>query len=40
VATAYQKYLADAVKGRISFDKFMKKVEDDTNRAIKVGKQG
>jgi multiple sugar transport system substrate-binding protein len=40
VATAYQKYLADAAKGRISFESFMKKVEDDTNRAIRVGKQG
>jgi multiple sugar transport system substrate-binding protein len=40
VATAYQKYLADAVKGKISFKSFMKKVEADTNRAIKVGKQG
>ena len=40
VATAYQKYLADAAKGKISFAEFMKKVEDDTNRAIRVGKQG
>jgi multiple sugar transport system substrate-binding protein len=40
VATAYQKYLADAAKGKISFQSFMKKVEADTNRAIKVGKQG
>jgi multiple sugar transport system substrate-binding protein len=40
VATAYQKYLADAAKGKISFKSFMKKVEADTNRAIKVGKQG
>ena len=40
VATAYQKYLADAAKGKISFTSFMKKVEADTNRAIKVGKQG
>ncbi len=40
VATAYQKYLADAAKGKISFKDFMKKVESDTNRAIKVGKQG
>jgi multiple sugar transport system substrate-binding protein len=40
VATAYQKYLADAAKGKMSFKDFMKKVEADTNRAIKVGKQG
>jgi multiple sugar transport system substrate-binding protein len=40
VATAYQKYLADAAKGRMSFKDFMKKVEADTNRAIDVGKQG
>jgi multiple sugar transport system substrate-binding protein len=40
VATAYQKYLADAAKGKISFKEFMKKVEADTNRAIRVGKQG
>jgi multiple sugar transport system substrate-binding protein len=40
VATAYQKYLADAAKGKMSFRDFMKKVESDTNRAIKVGKQG
>jgi multiple sugar transport system substrate-binding protein len=40
VATAYQKYLADAAKGKMSFRDFMKKVEADTNRAIKVGKQG
>jgi multiple sugar transport system substrate-binding protein len=40
VATAYQKYLGDAAKGKLSFQSFMKKVEADTNRAIKVGKQG
>jgi multiple sugar transport system substrate-binding protein len=40
VATAYQKYLADAAKGKMSFKDFMKKVEADTNRAIKVGQQG
>jgi multiple sugar transport system substrate-binding protein len=40
VATAYQKYLADAAKGKMSFNDFMKKVEADTNRAIAVGKQG
>jgi multiple sugar transport system substrate-binding protein len=40
VATAYQKYLGDAAKGKMSFQSFMKKVEADTNRAIKVGKQG
>jgi multiple sugar transport system substrate-binding protein len=40
VATAYQKYLADAAKGKMSFNDFMKKVEADTNRAIKVGQQG
>jgi multiple sugar transport system substrate-binding protein len=40
VATAYTKYLADAAKGKISFKEFMKKVEADTNRAIRVGKQG
>ena len=38
--SAYQKYLGDAAKGKISFQSFMKKVEADTNRAIKVGKQG
>jgi multiple sugar transport system substrate-binding protein len=40
VATAYQKYLADAAKGKMSFTSFMKKVEADTNRAIEVGKHG
>jgi multiple sugar transport system substrate-binding protein len=40
VATAYQKYLADAAKGKMSFRDFMKKVEADTNRAIQVGRQG
>jgi multiple sugar transport system substrate-binding protein len=40
VASAYLKYLADAAKGKMSFKDFMKKVESDTNRAIKVGKQG
>ena len=40
VATAYQKYLADAAKGKISFTEFMKKVESDSNRAIEVGKRG
>jgi multiple sugar transport system substrate-binding protein len=40
VATAYLKYLSDAAKGKISFKSFMQKVEADTNRAIKVGKQG
>lgn len=40
VATAYQKYLADAAKGKMSFKQFMKNVESDTNRAIQVGKHG
>jgi multiple sugar transport system substrate-binding protein len=40
VASAYLKYLSDAAKGKTSFQDFMKKVEADTNRAIKVGKQG
>jgi multiple sugar transport system substrate-binding protein len=40
VATAYQKYVADAAKGKMSFREFMKKVEADTNRAIKVGRRG
>jgi ABC-type glycerol-3-phosphate transport system substrate-binding protein len=40
VATAYQKYLADAAKGKMSFESFMQKVESDTNRAIEVGKRG
>jgi multiple sugar transport system substrate-binding protein len=40
VASAYLKYLADAAKGKMSFQSFMKRVEADTNRAIKVGKQG
>ena len=40
VASAYTKYLGDAAKGKMSFRDFMKKVETDTNRAIKVGKQG
>jgi multiple sugar transport system substrate-binding protein len=40
VASAYLKYLADAAKGKISFNDFMKKVEADTNRAIEVGKRG
>jgi multiple sugar transport system substrate-binding protein len=40
VATAYLKYLADAAKGKMSFNDFMKKVEADTNRAIAAGKQG
>ncbi len=40
VASAYLKYQADAAKGKISFEDFMKKVESDTNRAIEVGKRG
>jgi multiple sugar transport system substrate-binding protein len=40
VASAYQKYLADAAKGKMSFQSFMKKVESDSNRAIDVGKHG
>jgi multiple sugar transport system substrate-binding protein len=40
VATAYQKYLADAAKGKMSFTDFMKRVEADSNRAIEVGKRG
>jgi multiple sugar transport system substrate-binding protein len=40
VASAYLKYLGDAARGRLSFKDFMKRVESDTNRAIKVGKQG
>ena len=40
VASAYQKYLADAAKGKLSFTEFMKRVESDTNRAIEVGKRG
>jgi multiple sugar transport system substrate-binding protein len=40
VATAYQKYLADAAKGKMSFKDFMKNVENDSNRAIEVGKHG
>ena len=40
VASAYLKYLGDAARGRMSFKDFMKRVEADTNRAIKVGKQG
>jgi multiple sugar transport system substrate-binding protein len=40
VASAYQKYLADAARGKLSFKDFMKKVEADTNRAIDVGKHG
>jgi hypothetical protein len=40
VASAYLKYLGDAAKGKMSFASFMSKVESDTNRAIRVGKQG
>ncbi len=40
VAQAYLKYLPDAVKGSLSFKKFMSNVEADTNRAIKAGKNG
>jgi multiple sugar transport system substrate-binding protein len=40
VASAYQKYVADAAKGKMSFREFMKKVEADTNRAIRVGRRG
>jgi multiple sugar transport system substrate-binding protein len=40
VASAYLKYVGDAAKGKKSFKDFMKKVEADTNRAIKVGQQG
>jgi multiple sugar transport system substrate-binding protein len=40
VATAYQKYLADAAKGKMSFKDLMKNVENDSNRAIEVGKHG
>ena len=40
VASAYLKYLGDAARGRMKFKDFMKRVESDTNRAIRVGKQG
>jgi len=40
VASAYQKYLADAAAGKMSFKDFMKKVEADSNRAIDVGRHG
>jgi multiple sugar transport system substrate-binding protein len=40
VAEAYLKYLPDAVKGSLSFKKFMSNIESDTNRAIKAGKNG
>src|ERR671936_312999 len=40
VATAYQKYVADAAHGKLSFKEFMKRVEVDTNRAIDIGKHG
>jgi multiple sugar transport system substrate-binding protein len=37
VAQAYLKYLPDAIKGSLSFNKFMSNVESDTNRAIQAG---
>jgi multiple sugar transport system substrate-binding protein len=40
VASAYLKYLADAARGKMSFTSFMKNVENDSNRAIAVGKHG
>jgi multiple sugar transport system substrate-binding protein len=37
-AQSYSKHLPDAVKGSLSFNKFMSNVEADTNRAIQAGK--
>jgi multiple sugar transport system substrate-binding protein len=39
-AQSYSKHLPDAVKGSLSFNKFMSNVEADTNRAIQAGKNG
>jgi multiple sugar transport system substrate-binding protein len=39
-AQSYSKHLPDAVKGSLSFNKFMSSVEADTNRAIEAGKNG
>jgi ABC-type glycerol-3-phosphate transport system substrate-binding protein len=40
VASAYMKYLPDAVKGKLSFQSFLKNIENDSNRAIAQGKNG
>jgi multiple sugar transport system substrate-binding protein len=40
VAQSYSKHLPDALKGSLSFSKFMSNVQDDTNRAIEAGKNG
>jgi multiple sugar transport system substrate-binding protein len=40
VASAYVKYLPDAAKGKLSFQSFLKNVENDSNRAIAQGKNG
>jgi multiple sugar transport system substrate-binding protein len=40
VASAYVKYLPDAVKGKMSFQSFLKNIESDSNRAIEQGKNG
>jgi hypothetical protein len=39
-AQSYAKHLPDALKGSLSFSKFMSNVQDDTNRAIEAGKNG
>ena len=40
VASAYVKYLPDAVKGKLSLKSFLKNVENDSNRAIQQGANG
>ena len=40
VAQSYSQHLPDALKGSLSFGKFMSNVEADTNRAIEAGKNG
>jgi multiple sugar transport system substrate-binding protein len=40
VAAAYLKYLPDAVKGKLSFNSFLKNIENDSNRAIQQGANG
>ena len=40
VASAYVKYLPDAAKGKLSFQSFLKNIENDSNRAIAQGKNG
>jgi hypothetical protein len=38
VANTYKKHLAQALRGRISFDELLRRVENEVNQLIKEGK--